>query len=224
MNDTAVNLNKIIRARNNSELDKYKILLIDSDQEFNKLYNLLISSVTRYFLLDTYEDVGKAIRSIKRYKPDLIIIDPNPDNFASEIQKIRKIMPKVKIVINTNHIDGDFIQEVFSFDVSGFISKSSGPREFLNSIELILQGKYHIGDNVAQALIKSLNKDHNSPLTFREKEVLEQLASGMTYMSISKNLKISVATVKTHLNHVYWKLNAQNKSDALTIARQKKYI
>ena len=69
-----------------------------------------------------------------------------------------------------------------------------------------------------------MSKNHNSPLTARETEVLEQLAKGKSYSVIADELFIHKETVKSHIKNIYFKLQVNSKAEALEIARKNKLI
>ncbi|HMQ00607.1 MAG TPA: helix-turn-helix transcriptional regulator, partial [Cyclobacteriaceae bacterium] len=77
---------------------------------------------------------------------------------------------------------------------------------------------------IARMVIDNMHISHNSPLTRRETEVLQLISEGKTYVQISEILFISRLTAKTHIKNIYYKLQVNNKSDALTKANKEKLI
>jgi len=73
-------------------------------------------------------------------------------------------------------------------------------------------------------VIKSFQKNQNSPLSKREMQVLELIAIGKSRTHIANELFIDLETVKTHIKNIYIKLNVNSKEDALKAARENKLI
>jgi DNA-binding CsgD family transcriptional regulator len=73
-------------------------------------------------------------------------------------------------------------------------------------------------------VINSFRRNTESPLTKRETEILEQIATGKSRSKIAKELFIDLETVKTHIKNIYHKLNVHSKADAIETARRNKLI
>jgi len=78
--------------------------------------------------------------------------------------------------------------------------------------------------NVARMVIKSFQKNQQSPLSKRETQILEMVSEGKSRSQIANDLFIDSETVKTHLKNVYVKLDVSSKADAIKAARKDKLI
>ena len=77
---------------------------------------------------------------------------------------------------------------------------------------------------IANMIVSSFHLNPDTPLTDRETEVLKRLAQGKTYNYIAKELEVSRDTIKTHIRHIYDKLQVNNKSDAVIKARKENLV
>jgi len=77
---------------------------------------------------------------------------------------------------------------------------------------------------IASLIIRSYHNNPKSPLTDRETDVLKGLANGSTYSYIAEKLGLSTNTIRTHVKHIYDKLQVQNKTDALIRARKDRLV
>ena len=73
-------------------------------------------------------------------------------------------------------------------------------------------------------LINSFKRNEASPLTRRETEILEQIATGKSRKRIAQELFIDLETVKSHIKNIYQKLNVHSKADAIKTAKDNKFI
>jgi DNA-binding NarL/FixJ family response regulator len=113
--------------------------------------------------------------------------------------------------------------------VSGFLPKSSNPDAITAAVHLVLAG----GQCFPRTIVEASRTDTLPPprghtairgLTPRQEEILRLLAKGSTMREISREIGISVATVKSHARTLYWKLNARNQAEAAYIAVQQGLI
>jgi DNA-binding NarL/FixJ family response regulator len=140
------------------------------------------------------------------------------------INKIKRKMPSIKVVVLTVHDDPENVFKAFCAGAVGYITKDSNHTQLLNAINQVFTGGAPMSPKIALLIINSFHKNPKSPLTERETDVLKTLAQGKTYDYIAKELLISKDTVKTHIKHIYDKLHVSNKSDAVIKAREDKLV
>lgn len=204
----------------------YRIVIIEDNKDLNLAYKLILEQVSGFDVVGTFYSCEDAILEIKKLTPNLILMDldlPGIDGIEG-IKKIRKYNAEIKILVITVHEDDDRVFSAISAGAIGYITKKSNHSELISSVEKAAYGGTPLSDEIARKIVKSFQRNPDSPLTQRETEVLAQLAQGKTYNYISKELDISFDTVKTHIKHIYWKLKVDNKSEAVILARKKNYI
>jgi DNA-binding NarL/FixJ family response regulator len=107
---------------------------------------------------------------------------------------------------------------------NGYLLKNTEPEELRQAILLVSEGKSILSPDVTGTVLKALNRaqpaDAVGPLSDRELEVLHCLAQGMTTTQIGSQLFISENTVKTHIRHILEKLEASNRTEAVSKAIQ----
>lgn len=122
------------------------------------------------------------------------------------------------------------IYEVYVNDLSieGLISENISPEEFYCTLKYIMQGNYCINKVIINEQghyrTEKINKMLFEPLSNKEIEVLSEIAQGRNIKQISEKLFISERTVSNHLNHVYSKLFAKNRQEAVYKALQLGYF
>ena len=78
--------------------------------------------------------------------------------------------------------------------------------------------------NIARMVIKSFQRNQESPLSKRETQILEQIADGKSRSQIAKDLFIDLETVRSHIKNIYLKLDVNSRADAIRLAKENKLI
>ena len=107
---------------------------------------------------------------------------------------------------------------------SGYITKNSSHNELLNALDQVSSGGAPLSGSIAKMVVKSFQKNLQSPLTSRETEVLELLSKGKSYSIIADELFITKETAKSHIKNIYAKLHVNSKSQAIDKALREKLI
>jgi len=136
-----------------------------------------------------------------------------------------QLTPRYSLILYDS-LDTRVMVEAARQGVCGFIAKSSTPEAITAAVHLVLAGGQCFPRIIVEASQNSpyvAQQRPHSPmrmLTPRQEEILRMLARGHTMREISKEIGISVATVKSHARTLYWKLNARNQAEAAFIAVQ----
>ena len=165
--------------------------------------------------------------------PDVILMDiemPFMDGIeATSI--IHQKHPGVKIIMLTVFDDDENIFNAISAGANGYLLKDENPEALYNGIHSILKGGAPMSPSIALKALDILRdpdriekETSDFDLTRREKEILEQLSTGLSYNQIADNLVISSGTVRKHIENIYRKLQVHNKVEALDVARKNKIL
>lgn len=194
-------------------------LIVDDHTLFRQGLRRILESRKAFKVLGEAPDGGEAFRMAKRLVPDIIIMDITMpySNGLEATQRIKRLLPEIHILLLTMHEDPFILEEGLRMGASGYILKKSVDRELFEAIEEILAG------NLYTPSLSTKNKRLTSSysykaLSFREREILRLLASGMTNKEISEFLCISINTVETHRKNFMKKLNLHSLSDIIKYA------
>jgi DNA-binding NarL/FixJ family response regulator len=163
------------------------------------------------------EDGRTAIKKIQQLKPDVVVMDlmmPGMDGIETTRQ-LQDLLPSAKTLILTTSSSSTDISNALQSGASGAILKSAANAELLSAIRAIAGGKRYISPCIQTLLLE------NPPipiLTEKQREILQSITRGLTNPDIAKQFGISVASVKDHINLIFSKLGAANRSEAVTIA------
>lgn len=160
-----------------------------------------------------------ALREIPRHSPDVIIMDIRlPDGSGIEgTARLKRLLPRSEIIIYTAYEESEEIFKALEAGASGYLLKETAPEELVRSIHDIKQGGVPMTGEVARKVIQSFRRHtpKSDPLTAREEEILQLLAQGYLTKEIAGQLSISLDTVKTHLKHIYGKLQVRTRTEAV---------
>ncbi|MAW65747.1 MAG: hypothetical protein CMD18_06080 [Flavobacteriales bacterium] len=159
------------------------------------------------------------------YEPDLLIIDYDQKEFfaLTDIEKITKNYPKVKILIISNDTSIARITEVMELGVHGFITRNSDIDEILLAIRKIKTGEKYFCSKIIEIIVTKnsypkFTFNSNRILTQREQEIVKNIALGKTNKQIGSFLGISHHTVHTHRKNIMKKLAVKSSTELALFA------
>lgn len=172
----------------------------------------------------------EAWNSLKKNEFDLVILDihmPGSDALAFT-EKIKTFYPDTKVLIFSMGAEHIYAKRFLNAGASGFVPKDSGLAELRKGIQLSLENKKYISENLASLLVDSLQlKQKVNPfenLSARELEVLALLIKGNSVTGISNSLNLSLSSANTYKRRIFQKLNINNLVDLIQLANLHKIM
>jgi two-component system NarL family response regulator len=171
-------------------------------------------------------EAGNGRDAVERYaalRPDVTIMDiAMPEMCGVEaLQEIRREHANARIIMLTTYKADAQILRAVQGGAAGFLLKSTLRKELLDTIRGVHQGQRRIPPEIAMELAQHMGQ---GPLSARETEVLNHVATGHTNRRIAEHLSISEETVKAHMKNVLAKLAANDRTHAVTIALKRGII
>ena len=200
-----------------------KILIADDHAIVRMGLASLLSTQVGFKVIGDAEDGEMAVQKAVELKPDVIIMDimmPNMDGIAATAE-IHKILPEAKIIILTTFGSSDGIASALNAGAIGALLKNAPNTELIAAIRTVVNGEKSISEEIQRLM------EEDPPakaLTDRQKEILEGLTRGLTNKDIAKSLQIREDRVKEHVNTIFAKLGAANRTEAVAIAMRKQLL
>jgi len=158
-------------------------------------------------------------------RPEIILMDIEMDEMDGIIatSKVKMKYPNIKVAMLTVFAQEEKVWQSIMAGADGYILKDETREKLVSSIHDIMDGGAYMSPSVARKAMQMLQQrsvlepEHKavSALTKRELQILEMISSGHSYKQIADELFISSATAKTHINHIYKKLQVSNKIQAV---------
>ncbi len=203
-----------------------KIVIIEDQSDLRNTYSMIISGTKKYEIIGAYATAEEAISMISRRSPDIILMDiqlPGMSGIeATRIIKERNHL--IDVVMLTVHDDSELVFESLKAGASGYIVKGEGYFEIIEGLDEILNGGAPMSSRIAKMVINNFHANLNSPLTNRERQIIQFIAKGWTYSQIAEELGIAKETSKTHIRNIYVKLNVNSKSEAIEKATRERIL
>ncbi len=206
--------------------ENYRIVIVEDNEVVRESLKMLISGFSGYIVTGAYDSCENAFKKLEKDNPMLVLMDMELPgmNGIEGIQFIKQRFPEIEVLMLTIHDDSELVFNALVAGASGYITKSSPHNTILDAIDEIKNGGAPMSRNIARMVVESFQRNLNSPLSSRETEVLELLASGKSYSVIADELFIHKETVKTHIKNIYIKLQVHTKAAAIEFARKNRLI
>ncbi len=194
-----------------------RILSVEDHPVFREGLATIIGSQPDMLLVAQASNAVEAVAEFRRHRPDVTLMDLRlpGTNGTDVLIAIRGEFPQARIImLTTSDSDGD-IQRALRAGASAYILKSMPKSELLGVIRSVHAGRRHVPPEVAARLAEHLGDDD---LTTRELEVLRLIRDGYRNKQIADQLSISETTVNFHIKNLVDKLQANDRTHAVTIA------
>ncbi len=203
-----------------------RIVIIEDDQIIREGYALLIGQSEGYQVVNSYVSFDEAAKSIADDGPDVVLLDIElpGTNGIQAIPKLKRLLPHAYILILTVYESEKTIFEALANGASGYLTKNTPAIKIVESIREVKEGGGPMSVNIARMVIKSFQRNQESPLSRRETQILEQIADGKSRSQIARDLFIDLETVRSHIKNIYLKLDVNSRADAIKTAKENKLI
>jgi DNA-binding NarL/FixJ family response regulator len=200
--------------------ERIRILVVDDHHVVRQGLVALLNIMPNIEVVGEASDGVQAIELYRTLRPDITLMDLQLPNLGGvdAILKIRADDSAARFVVLTT-FDGD--EDIFRSLQAGakaYLLKGMTVDELLSTIQAVHSGRTLISPAIAEKLAERMS---TQALTNRELRVLERIVAGRANKEIASDLKISEATVKSHINSLLGKLGVSDRTHAATVALQR---
>ncbi len=205
-----------------------KVLLVDDQAMVRAGLSMILEAEPDISVIAEAEDGAAGVRAAMRERPDVVLMDvrmPEMDGIEATRQITGELKDSRVIVLTTFDLD-DYVYGALRAGASGFLLKDAPPDDLIAAIRVVAAGDALIAPSITKRLIaefagrpeESTRSKDLDTLTDREMEVFEEMARGLSNSEIAEKLFVSETTVKTHVSHIFTKLDLRDRVQAVVVA------
>ena len=198
------------------------VSIVDDEKRLCESIATFVNSSPGFRCVSMYGSAEVALKHLPTDQPDVVLMDINMASMDGIecVRRLKKLMPKVQVIMLTVYEDSDKIFRALAAGATGYLLKRCAPDELLQAIRDVLAGGSPMSHAIARKVVASFQSstnrvDEESQLSPREERVLDCLARGLAYKQIGDELGISINTIRTHLQHIYEKLHVRSRTEAV---------
>ncbi|MDT7546761.1 MAG: hypothetical protein QOE99_2871 [Actinomycetota bacterium] len=205
-----------------------RVLLADDQELIRSGLRTVLEAHGGFEVVGDAADGRAAVEQAERLRPDVALVDirmPIMDGIeATRAMAVRS--PETRVLILTTYDLDEYVYAALTAGASGFLLKSVPTAQLVQGIRVVAEGAALLAPSLTRRLVErylAAPPPAGPPhalrgLTDREREVLTQLARGLSNAEIAAELFVSEATVKTHVNHLLSKLQLRDRVQAVVLA------
>ena len=206
-----------------------RIVLADDQALLRKGFRMILEAEDDLEIVGEAADGADAVRLVELYRPDVVLMDvrmPRLDGVAATRQ-LRAECPSTPVMALTTFDDDEALAGMLRAGATGFVLKGVAAEELHRAVRVVAEGGAWLDPAVTNRVLAVYRAAPAGPaarpgalhlLTSREREVLGLIGQGQTNAEIAERLFVSEGTVKTHVNHLFTKLDLRDRSAAIIFA------
>ena len=198
------------------------VSIVEDDPQVRSSLAKLIDSTPGFACVSRHGSAEKALEEIPKIKPQVALMDINLPgiNGVECVRRLKPQSPDTQIIMLTVYQNTEHIFNALAAGATGYMLKQTPPAELLAAIKEVHGGGSPMSSHIARKIVQSFQQPapvsaEAQSLSPREAEVLDLLAKGFLYKEIADQMKVSYATVHTHIRHVYEKLHVRSRTEAV---------
>jgi DNA-binding NarL/FixJ family response regulator len=206
-------------------------VVIADDQELVRTGFRMILTARGINVVGEATDGAEAVAAVRKLRPDVVLMDirmPNMDGLQAT-RHVVEHAPDCRVLILTTFGLDRYVYAALAAGASGFLLKDVSPQHLAAAVRLVDTGDALLAPSITRRLVERFASGDQAPasaaihrdltaLTPRELDVLTRMGRGLSNSELATDLSLSEATVKTHVAHIFGKLNLRDRAQAVVLA------
>jgi DNA-binding NarL/FixJ family response regulator len=202
-------------------MSSIRVILVDDHKIVRSGIRAILERAGDIEVIAEADDGEQAKRLIQQHNPDVAVLDIQMPKVSGieVIRWVRANLRGVGLLTLTAYDDAPYVMNVLQAGANGYILKTASPEDLIQAVRDVFAGKSALDIAITQKLMEQMFEKNSAPvyqeLTEREMDVLQLCAKGYTNKAIAVQLSISDRTVQGHLAHIFDKLQAGSRTEAV---------
>jgi DNA-binding NarL/FixJ family response regulator len=215
-----------------------RILIADDQPVVRDGLAMLLGLLDDVEIVATAADGIEAVERAGTERPDIVLMDLRMPRLegAEATRQILAALPGTRVLVLTTYADDEYLFPALQAGARGYLTKDATAEEIEHAIRALIADQTYLDPAIQQRLVTAVVDQASAPppgedapastsdlpdqLTPREVEVLKLIAGGLSNNEIADKLVLSTATVKTHINRIFYKTGARDRAQAVRYAYQ----
>jgi len=203
--------------------DRIRIVVVDDHPLFRAGVIQTLKLAKRFDVVGEGGSATEAVQLAKEHLPTVILLDISmPGGGMAAAAEINRTCPEIQIVVLTVSELEENVAEALQSGVRGYVLKGSCGPELVHVLEAVCRGESYVSPGLAARLFtQQRQKASIRPeedlyeLTSRERQIMDQVSTGLTNKEIARNLSLSEKTIKHYMSNIMQKLQVRNRVEAV---------
>ena len=210
------------------KLKRIRIVIIEDNSSLRAAWKTLLEATDEFEVLNLFSNCELAIDDDSIKKADLLILDIGLPGMSGieGLPKLKAANPKLIVLMCSVYEDDENIFNAISAGAVGYLLKKTPAEEFIPALKDAYNGGSPMTPSIARKVLDSFRKmlekktDTNQfeLLSEKERNIIEFLASGLSYQEIADTIHLSIDGVRYHIRKIYEKLEVNSRSEAIALA------
>ena len=206
-----------------------RVLVADDQSMVRAGFRMLLGGEPDIEVVAEASNGLEAVEKAARYRPTVVLMDirmPELDGLEAT-RRILAADPDARVLVLTTFDLDEYVYEALRIGASGFVLKDEPPEQLLAAIRVVAGGEALLSPSVTKRVIHEFTRIPRATppkeleeLTERELDVFRLIARGLSNAEIGAELFISETTVKTHITHIFQKLDLRDRVQAVVLAHE----
>jgi len=212
---------------------KVRVAMFDDNKSIRNSITLLLGTDPMFEVVGIFDNALNCVEDVRECRPDVVLMDIEMPGISGieAVQRLKKEMPSLQILMQTVFEDEERIYESILAGASGYVIKSQINTNLIDAIKDMQAGGAPMSPTIARKVFQMLQQQAPKPkeevdykLTPREKEIIACLVNGQSYKMIASDLNISYETVRSHMKHIYEKLGVGSLTETVALAINQRIV
>jgi DNA-binding NarL/FixJ family response regulator len=210
-----------------------RVVLADDQRVVREGLLLMLDLLEGIEVVGSAADGEEAVTIVGESRPDVVLMDlrmPRCDGIEAT-RRLVQSQPETRVIALTTYADDASVLSALRAGARGYLTKDAGADEIRHAVESVAAGRVALDEAVQRHVVEAVaggetvaggasepRRELPDELTPREAEVLRLIAEGLSNSEIAERLVVSPATVKSHVNHLFAKIGARDRAQAVAYA------